>query len=124
MASRGRSLQTLLEKLVIPGPVIQGHVKLEKDCGKCHEPFSRQSQTRLCLDCHKETAANRESKTGFHGLCPDALKQECRHCHTDHKGRDAKSISSTGKLSITALRTLSSMMRTKWSLARAATCPK
>jgi predicted RNA-binding Zn-ribbon protein involved in translation (DUF1610 family) len=81
--------QTLLQKLVIPGPVIQGHVKFEKDCGKCHEPFSRQSQTRLCLDCHKETAADRRSKKGFHGLNPEALKQECRHCHTDHKGRDA-----------------------------------
>lgn len=81
--------QTLLEKLVIPGPVIQGHAKFEKDCGKCHESFSRQSQTRLCLDCHKETAADRRSRKGFHGRQPDALKQECRHCHTDHKGREA-----------------------------------
>ena len=81
--------QSLLEKLVIPGPVIQGHAKFENECGKCHEPFSRQSQTRLCLDCHKETAADRRLRKGFHGLQPDAVKQECRHCHTDHKGRDA-----------------------------------
>ena len=81
--------QNILEKLVIPGPVIQGHVKVEKECDKCHEPFSRQSQTRLCLDCHKETAADRQSRKGFHGLQPNAAKQECRHCHTDHKGREA-----------------------------------
>ncbi len=62
--------QTLLEKLIIPGPVIQGHAKFEKDCGKCHEPFSRQTQTRLCLDCHKETAADRTSKKDFTGYIP------------------------------------------------------
>ena len=60
--------QNLLEKLVIPGPVIQGHAKVEQECGKCHEPFSRQSQTRLCLDCHKETAADRKARKGFHGF--------------------------------------------------------
>ena len=81
--------QNILEKLVIPGPVIQGHAKFEQECNKCHEPFSRQSQTRLCLDCHKETAADRRSHKGFHGLEPNAVKQECRHCHTDHKGREA-----------------------------------
>ncbi|HSV21589.1 MAG TPA: cytochrome c3 family protein, partial [Xanthobacteraceae bacterium] len=81
--------QNLFEKLVIPGPVVDGHAKLEKDCGNCHEPFSRKSQTRLCLACHKETAADRQSVKKFHGRQPDAAKQECNHCHTDHKGRKA-----------------------------------
>ena len=81
--------QNLFERLVMPGPVVDGHAKLEKECGKCHEPFSRKSQTRLCLDCHKEIAADRTTSKGFHGRQPDAAKQECNHCHTDHKGRDA-----------------------------------
>ncbi len=80
--------QNLFEQLVTPGPVINGHAKLEKDCGSCHEPFSRQSQTRLCLACHKDIAIDRQSAKRFHGRQTDAIKQECTHCHTDHKGRD------------------------------------
>jgi hypothetical protein len=80
--------QTLFEQLVMPGPVVEGHAKLEKECGNCHEPFSRKSQTRRCLDCHKEIAVDRTTSRGFHGRQPDT-KQECNHCHTDHKGRDA-----------------------------------
>ena len=85
--------QNLFEQLVMPGPVVDGHAKLEKDCGKCHEPFSRRSQTRLCLDCHKDIAADRTAGKGFHGRRPDTAKQECNHCHTDHKGRNADSSS-------------------------------
>jgi hypothetical protein len=82
--------QNLFEKLVITGPVIEGHAKLEKDCSNCHEPFSRKSQTRLCLACHKEIAADRQTTKRFHGRQPDAAKQECTHCHTDHKGRNVQ----------------------------------
>jgi hypothetical protein len=80
--------QNLFEQLVMPGLVVDGHAKLEKECGNCHEPFSRKSQTRLCLKCHKEIAADRLTSKGFHGRQPDTTKQECNHCHTDHKGRD------------------------------------
>lgn len=85
----GAYAQNLFEQLVMPGPLVDGHAKLEKECGNCHEPFSRKSQTRLCLACHKETAADRSTGKGFHGRHPDAAKTECTHCHTDHKGRDA-----------------------------------
>jgi hypothetical protein len=81
--------QNLFEKLVNPGLLVGGHAKLEKDCGNCHEPFSRKSQTRLCVACHKEIATDRLAHKGFHGRQPDAAKQECTHCHSDHKGRDA-----------------------------------
>jgi Cytochrome c7 and related cytochrome c len=79
--------QNVFERLVMPGPLIEGHAKLEKDCGSCHEPFTRQSQSRLCLDCHKEIAKDRNARSRFHGRQVDARQQECRHCHTDHKGR-------------------------------------
>jgi hypothetical protein len=81
--------QNLFEQLVMPGPVISAHAKLEKQCSNCHEPFSPASQTRLCLACHKDTATDRRMGTGFHGREPEATKQECIHCHTDHEGRDA-----------------------------------
>jgi len=81
--------QSIFEKLVMPGPLIQGHEKLEKNCGSCHESFSRQSQKRLCLDCHKDVAEDAAGKKGFHGRQPEVAANECRHCHTDHKGRAA-----------------------------------
>src|SRR5262249_5147460 len=73
--------QNLLEQLVTRGRVISGHRKYEKDCSNCHEPFSRTSQTRLCLACHKEVAEDRRASKGFHGRQTDAAKQECAHCH-------------------------------------------
>jgi Cytochrome c7 and related cytochrome c len=79
--------QSIFEKLVMPGPLIERHLKLEKDCNSCHEPFSRKSQSRLCLACHKEVAADRNANRGYHGRHPGASKSDCRHCHTDHKGR-------------------------------------
>lgn len=87
-ASIGRS-QNVFERLVTPGPLIAGHAKLEKLCSECHEPFSRSSQTRLCLACHKEIATDRSKGERFHGHHPLARAQECNQCHTDHKGRDA-----------------------------------
>ena len=86
-ASTARS-QNLYERLVIPGPVVDGHANLEKDCGNCYEPFSRRSLTPLCLACHKEIDADRLSCKKFHGRQSDAAKAECMHCHSDHKGRD------------------------------------
>lgn len=71
----------------MPGPLIEGHAKLETDCSKCHESFSRQSQPKLCLDCHKEVAVDRAQARGFHGRDRNAMTSDCRHCHTDHKGR-------------------------------------
>jgi hypothetical protein len=80
--------QSVLEKLVTPGPLIAGHAKLERDCIKCHVPFARESQSGLCLACHKDIAADQLARKGFHGRQADAVKQPCKYCHTDHKGKD------------------------------------
>jgi hypothetical protein len=79
----------LFERLVTPGPLISDHAEYEDDCSSCHESFSRDSQRRLCLDCHTEIASDLEVVTGFHGLSPDVGERECAACHTDHEGRDA-----------------------------------
>lgn len=90
LAFQGHAMaQTLLEKLVMPGPLVEGHAKLEGECSKCHEPFSRHSQTRLCLVCHKEIAADRAQNAGFHGRQRRAATLQCNQCHTEHKGRSA-----------------------------------
>ena len=80
--------QTLFERMVMPGPLIEGHAKLQKDCKKCHKSFDKSSQALLCLDCHKKVAADLEQKKGFHGKRKDISATRCKHCHTDHKGRD------------------------------------
>lgn len=79
--------QSLFEKLVSPGEVITPHVKWETTCTSCHEPYSKTSQRRLCLECHKDIASDISSKRGFHDKRPEIEKAECKTCHTDHKGR-------------------------------------
>ena len=42
-----------------------------------------------CLDCHKEVASDVRGKMGYHGRIAE---RECRTCHTEHRGRDAKVV--------------------------------
>lgn len=76
-----------VERLIMPGDLIRGHAKYEDECAKCHKPFSKVTQTSLCLDCHKEVKADYDKKKGYHGLSKEVQDSECRRCHTDHKGR-------------------------------------
>ena len=73
----------------MPGKVTQAHVKQEQDCASCHDRTNARTQSSLCLDCHKETAADVRDHRGYHGRMPNAGAGECRACHTEHKGRDA-----------------------------------
>lgn len=77
------------ETALMPGEVIEGHVKLEAKCGECHVRFNKDAQTGLCSDCHKEVKADVQGHKGFHGRID---KKECHDCHTDHKGRKAKIV--------------------------------
>ena len=88
-ASLAAHAQGLFEKLVSPGPLSDKHAKYEDKCQSCHAPFARNSQSGLCLSCHKEVEADRNHRRGFHGRHPDASKSECRACHAEHKGRKA-----------------------------------
>jgi hypothetical protein len=81
--------QNIFEKLVMPGELIQGHAKLEKECSNCHESFTKGAQSKLCLACHKDITRDRELLRGLHGKRQDALKPNCSACHPDHKGRTA-----------------------------------
>ncbi|MCW9013616.1 MAG: cytochrome C [Gammaproteobacteria bacterium] len=83
------ALADSLEKLIMPGKVIQGHAKYENDCNKCHEILNKDSQNSLCLDCHKDVNKDIESSKGFHGLFKSAGGKPCKSCHIEHKGRDA-----------------------------------
>lgn len=88
--SMGKTAHALpISKLVMPGPLIQGHADLEEECMKCHVPFERGLQTSLCLDCHKDVAADIRASVGYHGRVGLGAKPKCSRCHADHKGRDA-----------------------------------
>ena len=77
-----------LEKLLMPGPVAEGHAKIEEKCDACHTPFSQDTQDGLCLDCHKPVKTDVGKGRGFHGLSPLMKGVACNLCHDDHKGRD------------------------------------
>ena len=82
-------LAASIETLVMPGPVASAHADVENNCDACHQRFDRQSQKKLCLDCHEVIASEVEGGEGFHGRSPIVQASECRQCHSDHRGRDA-----------------------------------
>jgi len=83
----GPAVAQSLESALSPGPVIEGHVKVEAQCEKCHVRFDRAGQDGLCMDCHKEVGQDVRQHTGVHGRMKP---QPCRTCHTEHKGREMR----------------------------------
>ncbi len=78
-----------LERALMPGAVIAGHQKHEADCELCHSSFDKQQQPQLCMDCHKDVAADVTGKRGLHGR---QAETRCNQCHGDHLGVDASII--------------------------------
>lgn len=79
--------QSILERLVSPGPLSAPHAKLEANCNSCHESFSKASQNGKCLACHKDIASDVRAGSGYHGKYGNARTWSCKACHSDHKGR-------------------------------------
>ncbi|MDR2195201.1 MAG: cytochrome C [Gallionellaceae bacterium] len=84
--ARAESVMTVLS----PGKVIQGHAKIESECARCHKKFDKAAQSSLCGDCHKEAGQDMRERRGYHGRIQTS--QECKTCHTDHKGRNARIV--------------------------------
>jgi hypothetical protein len=89
LAAAAPALGQSFETVLMPGKVIAGHAKWEEACAKCHVPFDKRAQARLCLDCHKPVAQDLHEGKGYHGR---EKERDCRTCHTDHKGREAKIV--------------------------------
>ena len=81
-----------IEKFLMPGEVISGHEKFEAECTRCHVRMRDTTQKKLCLDCHEKVAGDMVNNSGFHGRHPNATKQDCKTCHSDHRGRDASIV--------------------------------
>src|SRR5688572_18031182 len=77
---------SIKQRLLMPGEVVEGHAEFEAQCEECHSSFDQAAMPNLCLDCHDEIRADRNSKKGFHGQSPLASVQPCQNCHTDHLG--------------------------------------
>lgn len=77
------------DAMINPGALISGHEKLEKECNLCHKPFRKDAQNRLCMDCHDHRNIANDVKWGK-GLHGKNRRKNCRQCHSEHKGRDAK----------------------------------
>ena len=80
------------ETLLMPGKVSTAHQKYEEQCSACHDRTDRDKQTRLCLDCHKDIAADIGAKQNFHGKLPGIANAQCRACHSEHLGRSGDII--------------------------------
>lgn len=77
-----------IERLIMPGDLVQGHKKFEDTCEKCHVNFAKEAQTGLCRECHEDVDLDIIRKQGFHGTRV-IRNRACTDCHTDHEGRNA-----------------------------------
>ena len=77
-------IATAPELLVDPGPLSQGHAKLQGQCFSCHSVFLGPSE-RKCKDCHKPEKIRRVrlKNVQLHRHLDDG---SCASCHTDHRG--------------------------------------
>ena len=92
-AAASKSLPALeIEKLFMPGSLIAGHEEFEAECTSCHVRLRDTTQEALCRNCHEEIDEDMRGKRGFHGRNKQAYSLECKTCHSDHKGRDARIV--------------------------------
>ena len=54
--------------ILSPGDLIQGHIKVDKECAQCHKKFDKAAQPTLCKDCHKDIAKDITEIRGYHVL--------------------------------------------------------
>ena len=80
--------QSIMERLITPGPLSAGHARLESTCDSCHSSFRKEAQNGKCLACHKGIAADIATASHYHGKFAPA-RGTCKGCHSEHKGRGA-----------------------------------
>lgn len=79
--------QTIMERLVTPGPISRAHARIENRCDSCHSSFRKEAQNAKCSACHTGVGGDIASRTRFHGKFGPARTGACKTCHSDHKGR-------------------------------------
>jgi hypothetical protein len=79
--------QSIVERLITPGPLAGAHAKLEANCSACHSSFQKTAQNGKCIACHKAVGTDIARGQGYHGKFAPARTGACKTCHSDHKGR-------------------------------------
>lgn len=79
--------QSIMERLITPGPLSSAHARLEGNCTACHSSFRKEAQNSQCVACHKDVGGDVAAGKGYHGKFAPARSGTCRSCHNDHKGR-------------------------------------
>ena len=94
VSSVENALALEIEQFFMPGELIYEHKELESECTSCHVRGRDTTQEKLCLDCHEHAlvAEDIRNKLGFHGKDKNARSLDCKACHSDHKGRDARVV--------------------------------
>lgn len=68
LSAASASAQSIIERLITPGPLSSPHAKLEAQCDSCHSSFKKEAQNGKCLSCHKEIGTDIAGRSGFHGM--------------------------------------------------------
>lgn len=73
--------------MVNPGPLAEGHTKIQDDCFSCHVPLLGPSDEK-CQACHKlaDIRVEKPRLLSFHRLLDE---MRCSTCHTDHLGEES-----------------------------------
>jgi len=79
--------QSVMERLVTPGPLSAAHARLESKCDACHTSFQKTAQNGRCTACHKGVGSDIAIGTKYHGKHAPARAGACKTCHSEHKGR-------------------------------------
>lgn len=79
--------QSVVERLITPGPLSSAHARLEARCDSCHTSFRKTAQNGQCSACHKGVGADIATGTRYHGKHTPARTAACKSCHSEHKGR-------------------------------------
>ncbi len=78
---------TALQNHEQPLEGFESHAAFEQQCLLCHEPWRGITADR-CESCHVDVADQRVENNGLHGRLANTA--QCRACHTDHIGLEAK----------------------------------
>ncbi len=79
--------QSIVERLITPGPLSSPHARLEGRCDSCHTSFQKTAQNSKCTACHAGVGSDVARGQRFHGKFAAARSGACKTCHSEHKGR-------------------------------------
>src|SRR5436190_9011293 len=67
---------------------VRSHAEIGGNCAACHAPpWSSETMSNRCLDCHQEVREQMDRRGPLHGLLAEG--KDCRSCHTEHRGTHA-----------------------------------